>query len=898
MKQIVAICLFIISSTLTVSSQVIGEIPESEVKAADVFILLDGDTYYLYGTRAGNPQKGFEAFSSKDLKTFKREGYVTMTGRSLYWAPEVYKFDGKYYMYYSANHRLYVATADSPLGPFKDVKTEPMLELGINTIDQTVFTDTLSDGSIQQWMFFVEENGGNRIYRCKLNSDHVTCDPTTVQKVLEADRTYEMKVGYKCTEGPIVLKKGSKYFLMYSANTYDNLNYCVCVAFTSDLETNMWTKQSPNPILNYSILGNQLYGTGHHGWFIDKDGQYRIVFHAYKTPECTGTRRVYIGSLNVSSTRVSMNTSEPIISPKLYMGGYDVCDSTATAVQAGTSVCADLNNDGYKDFIVAGNGRTSVGLQNSTLLFDPLSRKWNKVSNTLQTVHRPAIRPCDMNMDGNIDILTFDSLGISSPMTTTDESLAREGLFLGDGSGNFVRQPLSFVNEAGMPINFNMIAPESADVADFNNDGLPDIVLVGHRINVQNANVVLLNQGNFTFKVIPWDSSVELYDAVVQACDFNNDGYNDFIVSGAKDNGLTPYTVIYEGVPSAPGTFVQKLASGLGIRNLSNGTVQVADINNDGLLDLFIQGSSANVNSTSKFRQSVFINKSTSSAIRFVEDLESTATTSSNNDTPRIQNSTPTSAGIIDWDGDGWFDLIATGRNETFQTQLGFLYRNVNGHLMSDCVVSGGSSSTIAFPDWNGDGVKDYYNSGYSTDDLSFNSDFKGCRSTIYLNMAPVPQRPVAPSGLQANGKAGDVILSWTSDVQAMKNTTYEYFIKDAHGRLITQTLSNIGGVLDGIRKVNQLGNAGCNQTLKMNLPEGSYTWGVQAINAAYDGSVFTTGSFDVSQQSVTSIQSHQREGVRAVARYNLNGQVVGTHYTGLVITKYSDGVVRKEIVE
>lgn len=900
MKKTFTLLLFFVISATYVFSANIGEIPESDVKSADVFILLDNDTYYLYGTRAGDPNKGFEAFSSKDLVNWKREGFVCMTGRNLYWAPEVYKFDGKYYMYYSANHKLYVATADSPTGPFTDVSDEPMISPGYNTIDQTVFTDTLSDGSIQQWMFFVRESGGNQIYRCKLNNDHVTCDASTIQKVIEADRSYEKKVSYKCTEGPILIKKGSRYFLMYSANTYDSRYYAVCVAYTSDLETNKWIKLDDiNPILNYETLSNQLYGIGHHGWFIDKDGNCRIVFHAYKTAKCEGTRRAYIGSLNVSSATITFDTTQPVISPKLIFGGYDVCDSTTTAVTTGTSVCADLNNDGYKDFIVAGTGRTAYGLQNHTMIFDPVTSKWNTTKSTFETAYRPSITPCDINMDGNIDILTFDSLGTASPSVITTEVLKREGLFIGDGKGNFSKQELTIVDENGNSVDFNFIAPQSADVADFNNDGLPDIVLVGYRQGGQNVNVVLLNQGNYKFMAKAWNSTLELTHAVVRSFDFNNDGYTDFIVSGAKDNGATPYVAIYLANANAPGTFTEKATSALGLKSLANGTVQVADINNDGWLDLFIQGSSSNVGSTSKFKQSVFLNRARSSGLLFKEDNSSTATTSSNNDTPRIQNSTPTSAGIIDWDGDGLFDLFVTGRNETYQTQIGFFYKNVDGHLMKDCVVSGGSAATVAFPDWNGDGAKDYYSSGYSTDDTGFNSDFKGIRSTIYLNISAAPERPDAPTDLQATGKAGAVTLSWSPAANAQNNTTYEIFVKSSDGKLLTQTLSFIGGTNDGVRKVNQLGSAGCNKSITLNLPKGNYSWGVQAVNAAYDGSIFATKEMVVSENEVvTGIPSITNENTAtAVEHYNLNGfKVNPNNYRGVIITRYADGTVKKTI--
>lgn len=885
--------------TATLSAFAIDYIPESEVKTADPFVLYDNGTYYLYGTRAGNPNKGFEAFTSTDLKTWKREGYVITTGHSLYWAPEVYKFDGKYYMYYSANHRLYVATADSPLGPFKDVTGEPMLELGVNTIDNTVFTDTLADGSVQQWMFFVEESGGNTIYRCKLNSDHVTCDASTVQKVLGADQSYEKKVSYKCTEGPIVYKKGNRYFLQYSANTYNSVYYAVCVAFTTSIEGNQWTKLNTNPILNYQKLDNQLYGTGHHGWFIDSDGKLRIVFHAYKNSKCEGTRRVYFGTMKASSRSMSIDLSDPIISPKLYLGGYDHCDSLTTAVQAGTIVTADLNNDGHKDIIAAGNTREV--LKCSTLLYDSGTGQWQLHANSLKATGNPAIVPCDFNMDGNIDILAFDTRGenVSDPVSITDADLEREGLFLGDGDGNFSRQELTFIDENGNEANFNMAAPSSADVADFNNDGLPDIVLCGVRPNVQNANVVLINQGNYKFQVRPWDSESELTYASVKAADFNNDGYADFIVSAAKDSGKTPYVAVYQNNPDAPGTFTVRSSGSTGLRNLANGTVQIADINNDGWLDIFLQGSSSNATSTSQFKQYVYINNKRTN-IAFKSDSKSSATTTNNNEVARIQNYSNSTAGIIDWDGDGLFDLFVAGRNEGVQTQLGFYYHNVDGHLMKDCIASGASGSAVAFPDWNGDGVRDYLNAGYSTDDLSFNTDFKGTRSTVYYSHETPAPRPSAPLSLAVEGKAGEVSLSWVAASDSQPNTTFEYYVADSGGKLLSQVLSFVGGNDDGVRKVDRLGNAGCNQKLTLALPVGSYTFGVQAINAAYDGSPFATISFSVSADGVSTGIGGIHAGKaakRLVSRYGVDGVRIGNPVHGVVINRYSDGTVAKQLL-
>ena len=100
--------------------------------------------------------------------------------------------------------------------------------------------------------------------------------------------------------------------------------------------------------------------------------------------------------------------------------------------------------------------------------------------------------------------------------------------------GNFSKQELTLSDENGGSMDISTIDPQTADVADFNNDGKPDIVVIG-----KHANVVLINQGNYQFTVRPWNSTLTLTHAMVKAADFDNDGYTDFIVSGALCGSLS-----------------------------------------------------------------------------------------------------------------------------------------------------------------------------------------------------------------------------------------------------------------------------------------------------------------------------------------------------------------------
>ncbi|MBQ9428537.1 MAG: family 43 glycosylhydrolase, partial [Clostridia bacterium] len=92
---------------------------------ADPFVLKDGDTYYLYATE--DSSWGYRVYTSQNLVDWVCHGYCLQKGDVYvedssayygYWAPEVFKYNGVYYMIYTSQEHLGIATSDSPYGPF------------------------------------------------------------------------------------------------------------------------------------------------------------------------------------------------------------------------------------------------------------------------------------------------------------------------------------------------------------------------------------------------------------------------------------------------------------------------------------------------------------------------------------------------------------------------------------------------------------------------------------------------------------------------------------------------------------------------------------------------------------------------------------------------------------
>lgn len=87
----------------------------------------------------------FSVWSSKNLIEWKKERMVLDVSGDLKWAnikgwaPDAIERNGTYYFYFSADHKIGVATAKSPIGPFVDALGSALLvrsdKMTTNTID-------------------------------------------------------------------------------------------------------------------------------------------------------------------------------------------------------------------------------------------------------------------------------------------------------------------------------------------------------------------------------------------------------------------------------------------------------------------------------------------------------------------------------------------------------------------------------------------------------------------------------------------------------------------------------------------------------------------------------------------------------------------------------------------
>ncbi len=326
------------------------------VQFGDPYVLQTNGRYYMYGT-SGGVERGFSAYSSKDLVNWKLEGQVYFhdnrngwsdpksAWNGAYWAPEVYEVKEKYYLFYSAqwknnptneleNFRIGVAVADKPEGPFIDLADKPIFDPGYPIIDANVFfnddgkiylyysrccykhaveSEVASFAKAKGWFDEIEESW---VYGIELKPDFsgVIGEPVLLLKppVSMKDKQAEWEsrsvtskeVNRRWTEGSVTFKKNNLYYMMYSANHFGGQNYAVGYA-TATAPLGPYKKASNNPVLQKNTLkGGTVTGTGHNSITYSPDRKEMFCVYHGRTRATGDERVVFIDRMKVEGGRI------------------------------------------------------------------------------------------------------------------------------------------------------------------------------------------------------------------------------------------------------------------------------------------------------------------------------------------------------------------------------------------------------------------------------------------------------------------------------------------------------------------------------------------------------------------------------------------------------------------
>ena len=239
----------------------------------DPFVMRYNGIYYLYSSSLDS-ESGVRGYKSADLVNWApmtgeglREGYVSEDSvtRAAY-APEVYHFNGTFYMYTSpAGSGHYVLTSQSPEGPF--VKATNNFGLAI---DGSVLID-----DDEQMYFTYASSGGIRIAKM---TDMLNVDVSSTPLLNGTS------IG-GWTEGSYILKRDGIYYLTYTGTHVTSDGYRIAYGTADSLLTasgglnrNSFTRATNNPLALETE--SALKGLGHSSTVMgpDMDSHY-LVYH-------------------------------------------------------------------------------------------------------------------------------------------------------------------------------------------------------------------------------------------------------------------------------------------------------------------------------------------------------------------------------------------------------------------------------------------------------------------------------------------------------------------------------------------------------------------------------------------------------------------------------------------
>jgi hypothetical protein len=474
---------------------------------------------------------------------------------------------------------------------------------------------------------------------------------------------------------------------------------------------------------------------------------------------------------------------------------------------------------------------------------------------TLAGVDNSSVAWGDYDNDGDLDILL-----------TGDPAMSR--IYRNDGNNIFTWQD---------GIDLTPVRNSSVVWGDYDNDGDLDILLTGIDNGGRYISKIYRNNGDNTFT---WQTGIALTgvgNSSVAWGDYDNDGDLDILLTGSAGDftNYIPVSKIYRN--DGNNSFTEQTS--ISLTEIWQSSIAWGDYDNDGDLDILLTGVTSSNQYTSKLYrndgENIFTEQieillvgvsSGSSAMGDYDsdgDLDILLTGqnksgqriskiySNNGDNSFTDQNNLILTGVVyssiawgDYDNDGNLDILITGQN-SFGKEISKIYRN-NGYNnlieQTDITLSAVSNGSVAWCDYDNDGDLDILLTGSGI-------------SKVYRNeINTVNVKPSMPSNLQVVTNNGKATFTWdkTSDTETPQNglnyNLYVYESGKTNYKLPPHAFRQSDSK-NGRRLIAKIGNiqwSAAGYTLKNLLPDKTYYWSVQAVDAGLQG-----GSFSAEQSFI-----------------------------------------------
>ncbi|CAM3287633.1 glycoside hydrolase family 43 protein [Paenibacillus lupini] len=259
--------------------------------AADPWVLKHTDGYYYFMCTRGGCLELTQSASLTGLAEGRKKTIWTPEQGGRYssnlWAPEIHYLDSKWYIYYTANDgggddsRRVCVLENTEADPLEgEWVWKSALDTPVPGLDGSVLI--MHD----QLYFLYAGYGhfpdyGSAIYIMRMTNPWTLEGEQTLLTAPTLD--WEKQGGMAINEGPVILKRNGRVFLVYSASTTWSEDYALGMLTMDEKADPMlqssWTK-SMEPVFRKSVE-NSVYATGHNSFTKSPDDtEDWIVFHA------------------------------------------------------------------------------------------------------------------------------------------------------------------------------------------------------------------------------------------------------------------------------------------------------------------------------------------------------------------------------------------------------------------------------------------------------------------------------------------------------------------------------------------------------------------------------------------------------------------------------------------
>ena len=246
-----------------------------DIHIRDPFILTEGGKYYLYGSRGSEiwgKCTGLDVFVSSDLENWTEPTEVFTPPADFwsdmhYWAPEVHKYDGKYYMFVSfkSDERCrgtQILRADSPMGPFLLHSDGPVTPADWECLDGTLYVENDVPYMIfcHEW---VQADDGE-MCAIELSEDlkKSVSEPRVLFRASEPSWSDGYMPGKYVTDGPFMYRTKDGCLVMIWSSFYKG-QYCEALSYSH----------------NNSVFGEWVHDDR---LLFAKDGGHGMLFRSYE----------------------------------------------------------------------------------------------------------------------------------------------------------------------------------------------------------------------------------------------------------------------------------------------------------------------------------------------------------------------------------------------------------------------------------------------------------------------------------------------------------------------------------------------------------------------------------------------------------------------------------------